>query len=80
MFDGLLRIIDGIAAREQAEYMAYMAQVNNLALCFIIVAIIVAIVLGIAKKKTACITWIICWTVFWFFGGFVWLASLFISY
>ena len=61
------------------SYNQYIQKVNNLAISFIIVAIIIAVILAILKKKTACVIWIICGTIFWFFGGFVWLASLFIK-
>lgn len=76
-FAGLLGSINDALIME-AE--AYMARVYATAFSFIIVAIVIAVILKLAKKTIACIVWIVCTTVFWFFGGFLWLASLFMSF
>lgn len=59
-------------------YDAYLRRLHTLAGVFIVLTIIAIIILYIADKKKACIWCIICGTVFWLFGGYNWLAGLFI--
>ena len=74
------QLCSAFAEAAYAYHYAYMAKVNNLATCFVIVAIVIAIVLGLLGDKKACVIWLIFGTIFWFFGGFGWLAAQFISY
>ena len=80
MFVVLNGMADFLGEITYTYYAEYYAKINQLATCFIIVSIIIAVILGVAGKKQSCIIWLICGTIFWLFGGFAWLASLFVTF